>query len=158
MVSGVGLQTGSFPDCQVVSYAVPSPAAGSDFTITLPGSGGIWELVAVRARLVTSAQAANRLVHFTVHDQNSNEVYRVGQDAAIVTGKTVVYTFSPYIASITGGNTTNNDIGYPAPAGPYLPNWTLGSTTGNIDAGDQWSVISAWWKAYFPDYGPGANE
>ena len=145
-LSGVGLAEGPVTNVALASVSVQSPAAGADFTITVPDAGNVWEIVAIRARLVTSAAVANRLVHCVIKDAAANEVYRVGIDLAITAGVTTIFTFSTALASIVGGHTTNNDIGYPIPEGPYLPRWTIGSVTGAIDTGDQWSQISIWYK------------
>lgn len=156
-VSGVGLQDGPICDVVLSSQLLQSPAAGADFTFTIPDVGSVYEIVSIRARLVTSAAVANRLVHCVIKDAATNEVYRVGADLAITAGLTTIYTFAPAIASIVGGHTTNNDIGYPIPEGPYLPRWTIGSLTTAIDVADQWSLISIWYKqlalGYPPDEG-----
>ena len=145
-LSGVGLASGPVTNVALASTSVQSPAAGADFTITVPDAGNVWEVVAIRARLVTSAAVANRLVHCVVKDAAANEVYRVGIDLAITAGITTIFTWSVALAAIVGGHTTNNDIGYPLPEGPYLPRWTIGSVTTAIDVGDQWSQISIWYK------------
>ena len=153
-VSGVGLEQGPVCDVLLGSQSLQSPAAGADFTFTVPDVGSVYEVVAIRARLVTSAAVANRLVHCVVKDAASNEVYRVGIDLAITAGLTTIFTFSPAIGAIVGGHTNNNDIGYPLPMGPYLPRWTIGSITTAIDTGDQWSQISIWYKQLALGYPP----
>lgn len=149
-VSGVGLEAG--PVCTVLlgSQGLQSPAAGADFIYTVPDAGAVYEVIAIRARLVTSAVVANRLVHAVVKDAAGTEVYRVGADIAVTATKTVIYTFSPAAGGIGGGVTTNNDVAYPIPEGPYLPRWTIGSVTGAIDVGDQWSQLAIWYRALYP--------
>ena len=145
-LSGVGLATGPVSNVSLASQSVQSPPPGTDFTIVVPDAGNVWEIVAIRARLVTSAAVANRLVHCVVKDAAANEVYRVGIDLAVTAGITTIFSFSSALASIVGGHTTNNDIGYPIPEGHYLPRWTIGTVTGAIDVADQWSQISIWYK------------
>ena len=153
-VSGVGLEHGPVCDVVLGSQLLQSPAAGADFTFTVPDVGSVYEVVAIRARLVTSAAVANRLVHCVVKDAAANEVYRVGIDLAITAGLTTIFTFSSAIGSIIGGHTSNDDIGYPLPSGPYLPRWTVGSVTTAIDTADQWSLISIWYKQLALGYPP----
>ena len=153
-VSGVGLQDGPVCDVLLGSQLQQPPAAGADFTFTIPDVGSVYEIVAIRARLVTSNAVANRLVHAVVKDAAGNELYRVGADLAITASLTTIYTFAPTIGSIIGGHTTNNDIGYPLPEGPYLPRWTIGTITSAIDTADQWSFISVWYKQLALGYPP----
>ena len=145
-LSGVALATGPVSNVSLASQSIQSPAPGADFTIVVPDAGNVWEIVAIRARLVTSAAVANRLVHCVIKDAAANEVYRVGADLAITAGITTIFSFSSALAAIVGGHTTNNDIGYPIPEGHYLPRWTIGSLTTLIDTGDQWSQISVWYR------------
>ena len=156
--SGVGLQTGPFTDCHIVAQAIPAPAAGADFVVKVPGSGGIWELVAVRAQLVTSNQAANRFVAVVAKDGGANELYRCAFDTAIIASKTLICSFTPAVTSLVGGVTNTLVLDFPLPTGPYLPNFTIESVTTAIDGADQWSAVKVWWRGYFPDFGAYANE
>lgn len=157
-LSGVGLQTGEFTDCHIVSQLIPSPAVATDLTITVPGSGGIWELIGVRARLVTDGNAANRFVSVIVTDASAIEVYRVGYETAFVASTTYFVSLSPTVGSANGGVTNTKAVTLPIPAGPYLPNSTITTSTASVQVGDQWSQVAVWWRGYFPDFGTDANE
>jgi hypothetical protein len=156
--SGVGLQTGSFPDCHIVSQLIPSPAVATDVTVTFEGTGGIHELVAVRMKLVTDGNAANRFVSAIVKDAAGTEVYRVGFETAFVASTTYLLTLTPAVGSANGGVTNTKAVTLPIPAGPYLPNWTITTSTASIQAGDQYSLVSMWRRSHYPDFGPGSNE
>lgn len=150
-LTGVGLADGCYRQLNIVSLPLPSPAAGADFAFTIPDGGFPVQIVAIRGRLVTSAVVANRLVHAVVRDAAGTEVYRLGFDGAVTATKTTFVTFSPAMGGISGGITTNNDLGFSVPDGPYLPRWTIGSLTTAIDAGDQWSQLAVWYMAVMPD-------
>ena len=158
ILSGVGLQTGTFTDCHIVSQLIPSPAVATDLTVTIPGAGGIYEMTAIRARLVTDANAVSRYVSVLVKDANGTEVYRYGYETAFVAGTTYILTFAPVSSTAGGGVTNTKAVTLPIPEGPYLPNWTISTSTASIQAGDQWSQVAVWSRSYFPDYGPDANE
>jgi hypothetical protein len=149
-VSGIGLNSGPVSSVLLGSQAQQSPAAGSDFTYTIPDAGGYYEIVAVRARLVTSAAVANRFVAIQVKDAAGTELWRAALDSAIVASKTVLFTFAPTTGSIDGGLTNTLVLNYPLPDGPYLPRWTINSVTTAIDTADQWSQVAVWYRAYYP--------
>jgi len=144
----------SVPPGPVVAQSFPNPAAGADFTITTPDTlaQGMWSIVAIRARLVTSATVANRFVQFVVKDQTADEVYRVGYDTAITAGNTVILTFAPAVATITGGVTNVHALTFPMPAGPYPSRTAFSSVTLNIDTADQWSQLSVLYQRFSPNY------
>lgn len=156
--SGVGLQTGSFPDCHVVSQLIPSPAVATDVTVGFEGTGGIHELVAVRLRLVTDGNAANRFVTVLVQDAAGTEVYRYGYETAFVASTTYYLTLTPAVGSANGGVTNTKAVTLPIPEGPYLPSWKITTSTASIQVGDQYSQVALWRRSYFPDFGSGSNE
>ena len=157
-ISGAGLQTGTFPDCQLVSRSVPTPAAGADWTITVPGSGEFWEIVAVRARFVTSSAVANRFLTFNVKDNVGNIVYQSAFGTAQTASITEGVVLSPQYVTVSGDVSSTKIVTLPLPEGPYLPGFTINSSTVAIDTGDQWSQIAVWFKQYGPDYGPGGTD
>jgi hypothetical protein len=157
-LSGPGVQTGEFPDCHIISQRIPAPAAGADFTVTVPGSGGIFELVAVSAKLVTSSAVASRYVTVTVKDNEAHEVFRYASGTAVTASLTILFTLSPQFVTSAGDITNTKQLSIPLPEGPYLPNFTINSSTASVDTADQWSAVQVWWKGYFPDYGDDANE
>jgi hypothetical protein len=142
------------PPGPLVSQPVPAPAAGADFTITTPDTlaQGVWQIVSIRARLVTSATVANRFVALTVKDEVANEVCRVGFDTAITAGLTVFCTFTPAVSTVVGGVTNVKALTFPLPAGPYPSRTAFSSVTTNVDTGDQWSQIAVIYQRLTPNY------
>lgn len=149
-VSGIGLQAGPVQTILYGSQGQNPPAAGADFAYSIPDAGAAYEIVAVRARLVTSAVVANRGVAVTVKDAAGTEVFRGGFDTAITASLTIIFTFGPVAASSSGGITTTKAVAIELPGGPYLPRWVIGTNTTAIDAGDQWSQIAVWYRALYP--------
>ena len=143
---GVGLAPGIYGDLSLASQTFISPAAGADFTITVPDTGGVWEIVALRAQLVTSATVANRGVVVQVKDHAANIVYESPASLAITASLTIGVTFSAQYPSGVGDITTTKKVGLALPDGPYLPGWTVGTSTALIDTADQWSLIRAWYR------------
>lgn len=161
-VSGIGLQPG--PVCSVLlgSQGQNPPVAGADFAYTIPDVGAVYEIIAIRARFVTSAAVANRGVAVTVKDAAGTEVFRGGFDTAVTASLTTIFTFSEYAASATGGVTTTKAVAIELPEGPYLPRWVIGSNTTAIDVADQWSQVAVWYRALYaggePYQGDGPNN
>ena len=157
-ISGAGLQTGTFPDCNFVSQSHGQPAAGADWTITVPGSGEFWEIVAVRARFVTSSAVANRFLTFNVKDNVGNVVFNTAFGTAQTASITESVCLSPQFNAVAGDVSSTKITTLPLPEGPYLPGFTINSSTVAIDTGDQWSQIAVWFRQYGPDYGPGGTD
>jgi len=149
-LTGVGLSEGCYRQLNLVSQAVKAPAAGTDFSVQVPDAGAPWEIVAVRARLVTSATVANRFVSAVVTDNNGDEYYRAGFDTALVASTTYVLTFTPSVATVVGGVTNTKALTFPIPGGPYLPRYSVASVTAAIDTGDAYSQVRVWYAAVLP--------
>lgn len=149
-VSGVGLGAGPFGNLNIATAQFTSPAVGADFTLKVPDTGEMWQLVAIHASLATSAAAANRIVNLTVKDHAGVIVYEFSITTAITAGLTIPITFTPQVASVSGDITAAKRFLFPVPAGPYLPGWTFNSVTTAIDTGDQWGQLAAWFIADQP--------
>jgi hypothetical protein len=146
-VYGPGLSGDPFSDVNLVSSQTTSPAAGADFSVKVPDTGGIWEVVAIRAQLVTSSAVANRGITVNVKDHtNSNIVYQSSFTTAVTASLTIGFCFSTQFATTLGDISTTKVVGIPLAPGPYLPGWTINSSTALIDTGDQWSAIWAWYR------------
>lgn len=120
---------------------VTAPAAGADFTITVPG-GRVWKLLALRAQFVTDATVATRGPVLRVDDGNGDmwHVEFVNGQAASIDRR---YCWAIHQSSaIEATNPGNNYLG-PAPGFLLLPGWRLEMSTVNIQATDQWSLITA---------------
>lgn len=121
------------------SVFVTAPAAGSDWSYT--PQGGRWERIElVHAKLVTSAVVANRQPLFIVQDQNNAELAAlpplVNQAATTTTRYTWWRGLGATVALLSGRTAS--------PLGELIlrPGWKIGTNTGAIDVGDQWSEIS----------------
>lgn len=115
-----------------------APAAGANFTLRVPG-GKAWELIAVRATFVASAQAANRDITLALNDGHGNVGYAVQTLASITAGLTRQLSYAITGATVTGSTT---QLTAPLPAAWYmLADETITLTVGSADAGDQLSAI-----------------
>lgn len=148
---GIGISSGCYSRLNIVTSAFKSPAAGADFSVQVPDAGAPWRLVAVRARLVTSAVAGNRFLAAVVTDNNADEIYRAGFDTALVASTTYIVTLSPAVTGIVGGVTNTKSLVIPVPAEPYLPRFSIASVTTAIDTGDVWSQVRCWYVSSLPD-------
>ena len=120
--------------------AFPSPGAGADFS-TQVGNGEVWRVIGFTATLTTSAAAANRVPAVRITDQ-TNVGGIASLSLAITATSVVTVSWGLYASTsatvVTGGSTT-----------VALPEWTIPAgylfqtVTGNIQAGDQWSAITA---------------
>lgn len=115
-----------------------NPSAGADFTITVP-AGLAWRVRSVFAQLVTSGTVASRQVNLVIKDDQGNiitEVAASGTQAASLTGS---YTFAANEPLAGASNT----FVIPIPQDLVLPeSFTIGSSTGSIQTGDQWQNIT----------------
>lgn len=119
-------------------YTDPAPAAGSDFTWTnLPYAFS--EIQAVSFTLTTSATVANRRVHLQIYDGGLASL-----DFHSSVDQTASQTRRYTCAAIGGAGSYANDdnIIIPIPAGLKGANeFTIGSDTLNLQAGDQFSQV-----------------
>lgn len=127
-----------------VSYyrlvTISDPAPGSEFAIVAPGQG-IWRVVSVAWRLVTSAAVADRNVNLVADDQT--DIYlqsRSGVDqSAGLTG-----TYGAFAGAAPGGfPATLINLALPNDGLILQPGHRLRSRTVNIQAADQFSLIRA---------------
>jgi hypothetical protein len=115
------------------------PAAGADWSYT--PQGGRWEQVElVHARLVTSAQAANRVPVLTLKDQAGRVLYEqpvlVNQTATL----TQDYSFARELHTTLALLSAKTAI--PMPRFILRPQWTLSVVTAALDVADQWSRVA----------------
>jgi hypothetical protein len=119
------------------SINVSNPAAGSDWSLTVP-TGARWLIQSVTANFLASATVANRRIGIWLFDALSNTFFQ-GSDVAPTTagqGKSV---------SAAGGLTNYNtaaatQIGLPDVAS-YLQGFSIQTVTNAIQVGDLWSSI-----------------
>lgn len=116
---------------------VGQPAAGADWSAA-PPVGATWRVLGGSAQLVTSNAVFNRQVYL-VFKHGGLELYRIAAAAVQAASATVVYEFLP-------GQTIVTLVATYQPM--FLPSWcfldprmTVGTTTTNLQAGDQWSNV-----------------
>lgn len=119
------------------SQQVANPAAGTDFTLTVPANTR-WRIKSFDATLTTSAAVANRNVQIAIDDgANSVWAHDVAATIAASTSNTIVGTGTN---APTGVVTTIQSVVIPPdliiPAG-----FRIRSATINLQAADQWSSI-----------------
>jgi hypothetical protein len=136
-----------FPDCPpaspldgrgwVVAVLVANPAAGADWVQTVP-AGEQWIIRSVRAQLVTSAAAANRVPQLEVTDGAGHIVTLIPTTANQAASLTVGYNWFPEAQLIN----FNGQVLLPFPLEVRAqPGFTIQSVTTAIQAADQWSQI-----------------
>lgn len=114
-------------------------AAGLEWELKAPGSA-YWRVISVTARLVTSAVVANRQVSL-IGDDQTNTFFTQGFSSAQAASLTVDYCAHTGGSSILAGTTATAPLPH---AGLLLiPGYRLRSSTALLDAGDQWSLVTA---------------
>lgn len=121
-----------------VPVVVLPPAAGAAKTINVPYAVE-WQVLSCTLKLVTSSQAATRIVEYVVLDQTGKPIHAVPQLYTVAASKTTVCTFG--VGLDTSGV---NDGAYVCVA--ISPMWLQGGyqiklDVAAIDSGDQISDI-----------------
>lgn len=120
------------------TYTITQPAAGAEFTRTVPGEGA-WYIQAIRFTFVTSAVVATRVVQISITD-GQLEYARVLSTAGQGASTTGQYTFAPYVSAATQGAAGFSAL-LPFPVLLLDPGSVLTTVTAAIDVGDQYSSI-----------------
>jgi hypothetical protein len=118
---------------------VPSPAAGVEWTQTVPG-GVIWELLSVKLRLVTSAVVANRQTILQCRDQDDVILRAGSNNVNIPASSTQTVTFENVGATTNLGSVIQGLL--PSPPFVLQSGWKVGTLTNGLDAGDQYSLVT----------------
>lgn len=120
-------------------WTEPSPAAGADFRITVPGPQ-FWLPVALTATLTTSSTDGSREPSLVVTD-GTTIIFEV--PISLTTGPSLAGRYS-WVRDLTTPTADLNSVisaaQLPCPALPT--GWTIGVVTENIDSTDQWSAIA----------------
>jgi hypothetical protein len=119
---------------------LPNPAVATDLAIVAPGNG-LWRVISVVFRLVTDANAANRFVQLTA-DDGSNVWWQAAAPEVQAASTTIDH------GAYVGATTSTLVVGVAAIALPadglwLEPGWALRSVTDNVQAGDQFSAVTA---------------
>lgn len=118
-----------------ITVAIPSPAAGADWSFAIP-SGHVYRLLSVYAQLVTSAAVATRVARlaFTDGDRTFLDVPPFATQAASLTRR---YAWAVSPAATAQGTGILSSL----PEVELQAGWTIASVTDLIDVADQWSGI-----------------
>ena len=117
---------------------VAQPAAGADWTWTVPSSTA-YQIQSIRAQLVTSSTVAARQPLLKILDLSGNVVLEApatGTQAASLTQDYDWTAGAPSAAVSDGVVVTELPQGLILEAG-----WTVQTVTAALQAGDQWSLI-----------------
>lgn len=120
-------------------WTEPDPAAGADFTITVPGPQ-FWLPVALTATLTAGATGDDREPALEVTD-GTTTIFTVAANPTVAA--TTALTFS-WVRDLFGaGGDAGTTSVWSQLACPALPTgWTIGVVTENVASDDQWSDIA----------------
>lgn len=120
---------------------VPSPAAGADWSVTVPG-GVQWRILSGLSTLATSVTVGHRYPDAKV-SVDGEQVYGITANGGIDESATIVYAIvtDPNTAGAWNGSATNL---YAYPFTFFPQQAQIGVTTSNLDVADQWSNIVLW--------------
>lgn len=120
---------------------VATPAAGAEWSVTLPGNQ-IWEVRSITATLVTSAAVATRRPSLVIDDQTTTFMRLVSGITSAASLTTVWSWVNGYDLETGASGSAVTD---PFPADLTLPaGHRIRSVTAAIDVADQWSSIVVW--------------
>lgn len=137
---------------RVVTEQVAAPAPGADFAITISATDRVL-LLALTAKLTTSAAVANRRVALELEDQNDLTYWTA--DAGWPQAAALAATYSWARGASTpppAALVTLERVALPIPWLRLEPNDTVESATALIDVADQWSaivyraIVGDWWE------------
>ena len=116
-----------------------SPAAGSNFTYTVPAGGTAQILNSITALFTASAAVATRFVQLQIKDAAGNLVYQLSNGQGTVASTNVRITFA---TGITNANAATGTAAIAIPALVLQPGWTVNLIATSIDVADQFSGIT----------------
>lgn len=124
---------------------VTTPAAGADWTFTVPPSSR-FKIVSLNAVLTTSAAGANRQVQLIITNAGGSVVW-VGSASANIPAST---TANVSATGLSGGTPIiTTDVFVPLPPDLFLEGtFILKSLTVGIQGADQWSAIQMYVETY----------
>lgn len=128
---------------------VAAPAAGADWTQTVPGRA-FWRVLFARAQLVTDATVASRLAGVRITD-GSRSIFDAVLSAAISASTTTIVNWSDSAitnAGVVRTTITPNQVSVTMPELFLLPGFQIQSLTAALQAGDQWSAVRLWVEEY----------
>lgn len=123
---------------QAVTATVANPAAGADWTYTVP-AGVQLTLISVRAVLTTSAAVANRVPLLRVTNPTAQIILDAGSPTTQAASLT--YTYSWGAGAQSAASPPSIQIGIPQGL-RVAAGATIQTVTAGIQAADQWSAIT----------------
>lgn len=135
---------------RVVTATVTPPAAGAD-VLFVPSQTDTVLLLAVTAKLTSSAAVANRRAALAFKDESAG--YWWSADAVYPQVASLGVTYSWARGAGAGPDPTivaAERIGLPLPWARLQPNDSVGTLTALIDVADQWSAIV--WRGIVGDF------
>lgn len=114
-----------------------TPAAGAEFSVSCP-TGARWQVLALRARLTTSAVAANRIPILEILNNATDQAY-FPQFRSSPAGASDFYVWGVGLATFTPVAVGFNIAPLPVDL-PLVGSVVLVSLTQNLQAADQWSL------------------
>lgn len=120
-----------------------SPAAGSGFSFTVPGSE-LWRLISLRTVFSASATVASRVPKLSINDADGNEIIRMPANGTVTANGAALAQW----VRIDGMNSTAGDGAFLTSL-PRLflePGWQVSVTATNIQAADTFTGIRMWYE------------
>lgn len=129
-----------------IIVAGTSPAAGANFTYTIP-TGWLARLVGLQLQLVTDANAANRYVELSASDGATGIPLGFGSSAHAAS---LTWIYTPFIGAAAQAEGTNGALkSFPLALNVWLKEtWIVGISVRNIQVGDQLSGIVLWFERF----------
>lgn len=119
-------------------YVIPTPAAGAEFTITVPANV-TWEVLSVKGVLTTSAAVANRNCTLILGPDAATTEQRYSLGTAVTASQATTFTYASGIGTTLATGSIAGPLPSPPPIAP--PGYVMRSQTQNVDAGDQYSSL-----------------
>lgn len=122
----------------VMSTLVTTPAAGADWTYTIPAAQRM-SIYLVSAQLVAANAGTPRVVTLQLKDYAGNFLAAI--DCPNTQAINTTFRYTAYAGAFIGG-TAGTNLYIPLPSPLFAQqNYVLSSSTLNINAADQWSAI-----------------
>lgn len=128
---------------------VPAPAAGAEWSLTLPG-GSWWRLLLGRSRLVTAVAVANRDPGIELLDPD-NQVWAAVTSTVIAASLTTTVSYASGSGAATAG-VAGALVAVPMTDAFLPPGYVLRSFTPSLQAADQYDQVRLWMQEL--DLGP----
>lgn len=120
------------------SVAVTQPAAGADWTVTIP-TNARWRFMSGAAQLVTSAAVANRVTEFNPNDSVPATMGIGTPNQTVPASQTVQICYSPSVPTAVANITDVVCLATPVVS---LAGYVLKSRSTNLQAADQYSNVN----------------